>query len=503
MLLFSTILDIHSSMGKDDFIRLIIDWNQGSSYANNVIQGIEWNGERNVRFGDENLWLAIVEYRNKNIIAARYEKREADGAIWDTDYVMNFATMKMAIRLDRSYTQEALSTDYRFSTPHFITLLIERGYLKKDCGLPVLRTPIEIEEENLEKVSEVINGKMKYKIPVVYVSRTFYDEDPVDIGILAGRLKGVAHVFAQKSNVSNPKLKEMCNGQNEYYGAIGIYYPNQAIGHRKYLYHSLEGHDTYLLEKVIRAVIQYCNAQMIDALYTWQGVNNALLRDNLTVQRTERLNAEAAQKRAEEEATHLLDTLDEEERRIRKKAFEDARAEADELLEGVDEEMAKLQRQIDELTRENEALLFENQGLKAKLDSTESIPILFMGDEYEFYQGETKDIVLSVLSDALSGLPQESSRRADLVKDILQANDYKKISESKADEIKALLKNYTGMNGKLRQEMNDLGFVISEDGKHYKVSYHGDGRYQTVFAKTPSDGRSGKNNAQILIKMAF
>ena len=48
-----------------------------------------------------------------------------------------------------------------------------------------------------------------------------------------------------------------------------------------------------------------------------------------------------------------------------------------------------------------------------------------------------------------------------------------------------------------------LGFEITEDGKHYKVSYYGDGRYQTVYAKTPSDGRSGKNNAQQTINMAF
>ena len=40
----------------------------------NIIQGIEWNGERNVRYGTETLWLAIEEYRNENIIAARYEK---------------------------------------------------------------------------------------------------------------------------------------------------------------------------------------------------------------------------------------------------------------------------------------------------------------------------------------------------------------------------------------------------------------------------------------------
>lgn len=498
MLLFSTLLDINDSMNKDDFIRLVIEWNQGSPYQNNVIQGMEWHGERNIRYGNEKLWLDIEEYRNQNIIAVRYEKIEDDGVVWDTDYVMNFSSMKMAIRLDRSYTQEALSIDPKFSTPHFITLLIDRGYLKNDGDLPILRSPMYIDEDNLETISAVVNGEKTYKLPVIFVSRTYRDEDPVNVKWLAGRLKGVAHVLVQKGNVTNPALQRMCDSQNEYYGAIGIYYPTAAIGHRRYLYHSSIGYDSFLLEKVIRVVIQYSNSQMIDTLYTWQGVNNALLRDRLICQMQERLAAESAQKQAEQETAHLLDTLSEEERRVKAQA----RAEADKILEEFDSDLARLQKQIEELTRTNEILQAENQGLKAKLDSCDSVPILYMGDEYEFYQGEVKDLILSVLSDSAANI-QSGSRRQHVVKDIIRSNDYQKISEAKAAEVKRLLKNYDGMSGKLRQELKELGFEITEEGKHYKVTYYGDGRYHTVFAKTPSDHRSGKNNAQTVINMCF
>ncbi|EUB13791.1 hypothetical protein HMPREF1508_2053, partial [Shuttleworthella sp. MSX8B] len=185
-----------------------------------------------------------------------------------------------------------------------------------------------------------------------------------------------------------------------------------------------------------------------------------------------------------------------------KQALDDARTEADKILDGFDEDMTRLQKQIDGLTRANEALQFENQGLKAKWDSSDAVPILYMGDEYEFYQGEIKDIILSVLSDSLSDIPPKS-RRMDIVKDIIGANDYQKLSVAKAEEIKRLLKNYDGMSGRLRQALKDLGFEITEEGKHYKITYFGDGRYHTVFAKTPSDGRSGKNNAQAVIRMFF
>lgn len=132
MLLFSTILPIKDTMTKDDFIRLVIEWNQTSPHPENIIPNIEWNGERNVSYGTDELDLAIEEYRNKNIIAIRYEKTEIDGAVWDTDYVMNFDEMQLAVRLDRSYLESALTVNPKFSTPHFISMLIEHGYIEDD-----------------------------------------------------------------------------------------------------------------------------------------------------------------------------------------------------------------------------------------------------------------------------------------------------------------------------------------------------------------------------------
>ena len=86
--------------------------------------------------------------------------------------------MKMASPLDGSYTADALNTDPKFSTPHFITLLMRD--IKKDgdhqsYGIQlVMRTTW-----NWSRI--FINGKSHYRLPVVYISRTFYDEDPVNV----------------------------------------------------------------------------------------------------------------------------------------------------------------------------------------------------------------------------------------------------------------------------------------------------------------------------------
>ena len=204
MLLYSTILRIEDTLTKEAFLDLVIKWNLESPHDENIITELrEWDGNRNNRYGNEWLWLDIEEYRNKNIIAVRFEKKEAEGAVWNTDYIMNFDEMRMAIRLDRSYTEDALMEDTAFSTPHFLTLLIEGGYLKDDNGLAILRDGLVISEDNLDILTRIINGEVKYKLPVVYVSKTVYNHDPVNIRWLCSKLKGVAHILVENDKRLN------------------------------------------------------------------------------------------------------------------------------------------------------------------------------------------------------------------------------------------------------------------------------------------------------------
>lgn len=477
MLLFSTILDIHESLTKEKFIQLVIEWNQGSPHTENIISELEWHGESNVRYGDNRLWMAIDEYRNGNIVAVRYEKREADGAIWDTDYVMNFASMKMAIRLERSFTQDAVVMNRKFATPHIITLLIEKGYLRRDGVLVVGRTPHTLSKEELPLLADIVNGKAQCRLPVVYVSKTVCNHDPVDVHRMAGRLKGIAHVLVQSDVSLNTEIRTLCSDQNEYHGAIGIYHPNQMLGHRRYLYHGNGATDDLLMEKIIRTIMQYSNAQMVDLLYTWQGVNNALLGDRLQSQRAERIEME--QKLSQE------------------------RTETEALLDSCEDDLQRLQERVDELMRTNEGLLYENQGLRYKLESADGQPVLYMGDECELYPGEVRELLLEVLKRALTTVVQEKSRRFDIVQDIIRNNKFEGLRGENAKELERLLSAYEGMTKPVRQGLEKLGFVISDDGKHYKLVYHGDDRYWGSLSKTPSDVRSGKNNMRDLINKVF
>lgn len=497
MLLFSTMLSITDLLTKDKFIELVIKWNQESPHKDNIIADIKWNGERNTKFEDGKLSLAIEEYRNGNIIAVRYEKKDDDGVVWDTDYVMNFTTRKMAIRLDRSYLESAVSSKTGFSTPHFITLLIEGGYLEKDNDLSISNKPYFLENDEIGKIADIVKGK-RYNLPIVYVSKTYHDEFPVEVNWMARRLKGVAHVLVQQSNCSNMRLRDLCDSKNEYYGAIGIYYPTQTESHKRFLYRPYPGSEQHYLDRVVNTVISFSNSKMIDPLYTWQGVNHALLRDRLESQKKERAAAENARR----EALFEVFALKEQQENVKSEAIEKAKEEANAILDGFDEDIRKLQEQLDELTRTNEKLQYENQGLKAKIDAIQEQPLLYMGTEAEFYPGEIKDLILSTLSDRLISI-ETDTRRYDVVQDVIEANDYQSISKKRAEEVKRLLNNYSGMTPKIQRGLEDLGFEVTHDGNHYKAIYYSDGRYTIVHGATPSDNRSGKNNASNTIKKVF
>lgn len=148
-------------------------------------------------------------------------------------------------------------------------------------------------------------------------------------------------------------------------------------------------------------------------------------------------------------------------------------------------------RQISDLTKQNEALQCEVAGLRAKLGTLGSTPLLYTGNEDELFTREIKELILTVLEETIKADPQAKTRRADVIRDILQHNDYKHIIPEKAEQLKKLLKGYKGLTPPLRSALEDFGFKITDDGKHHKLVYQGDPRYHTTLSKSASDHREG------------
>lgn len=494
MLLFSTVLDINEKMNRERFFDLIVEWNDSHEnfYPENKIPDLKLDKKIGERYGSDNLWMQFQEYPSESTIAVRYEKKNAEGITWDTDYVMNFRNKKLSIRLDRSYSEGAVIKSSQFSAPYLIRLLIDKGYLKKDGDLHIDYKPIVLEDDMVPLLADIVNGNKSYKYPVVFVTKNLQNEYPVDVDKLADKLRGAAHVLVQKDRSQNNVIRIACDGKNEYNGSIGIYYPNRSFEHKKLVYRRAEGQDSYLKELAINGVSQYSNAQSVDLLFTWQGVNNAVLLDTINSQSAERQKAEEAWKNAEANAARLQGSLDEESQKKSEEAIQKVKDEAAQYIAMADEEIQALNDRIAELMNENQALRNENNGLHYKFNRSDKMPILTFGDEHDFYEGEIKDLILKTLDEAVKVLP-EDSRKRDVFMDVIKNNDYRKISVTREEKLKNKIKSYDGMSPSTRQFLEDeIGFEIKEGGKHYTGFYYGDQRYVKTFSKTPSDRRSGQ-----------
>ena len=138
--------------------------------------------------------------------------------------------------------------------------------------------------------------------------------------------------------------------------------------------------------------------------------------------------------------------------------------------------------------------------MRAKMNATEALPILYQGNEEDFYPDEIQDMILSILEEAFSNT-ERKTRRADILSDIIENNKYQHLSEKRKQKVKAIFKGYKNLSGAIKQELMELGITISEDGKHYKLTYNNDPRYMVTVGKTPSDNRAGNNNAALINKI--
>lgn len=498
MLLFQTVFKINNTITKDEFIKLIIDWNRNSPHKDNVIKEINWLGEKNIRYGNDQVWLGIEEYQEKNIIAVRYEKRDNDGIIWDSDYVMNFSEGKLAIRLERSYTDNALNMRGDYRTPHFIKTLIDNGYSLGSEIIPISYRPLKVDTLSNNILNCIAAGECPSQIPVIVVFKTDDGNYPLDCWNLAYRLKGVAYVLIQNNDDALKLLKDSGMATNCDSGDVIVYYPNSVIEPTRFLYENLIEQNDYWIQKLCRQITYFNSSKKVEDLYTWQGVNNAIIKDKFLIQSDKRKAAEEACQLAENLAYECMDKVE----ATKKELIERAKDEEKLLSAEYEAEMQNLLKRVEKLTRDNERLRIENDGLKYKIDEFDSKPLLHMGVEQEFYPGEITDLILLMLKEHVQNI-EEDSRRYHIVNDILKTNDYKAQSEHNAERIKVAMKSYTYMDSKTESILHNLGFSISDDGKHYKVKYYDDNRYQFTFAKTASDFRAGKNDASRVVRKVF
>ncbi len=467
MQIYYATFPIRATLTQDDLIQLVIEWNQGSPH--NKIKNLTWDGEnRNVKFEDGNLYLEIEEIRTYNTIAIRFHQIDANNVIWNTDIVVDFNKYIFAIKLDRETTAESIEFIPKFKTPVIVNMLLEGDYVGTDKGLKITDCPTIVTMENYKLIEAIICQKEVYSMPVVYLTRGYGQDDKI-AKELAYKLRGVAHVFWEKDTNVSKVLKETCEGKNAHHGSIGIYYPNNAAPYKFIYANRYKGREDGLINRIVGIVCRYANQQAIPKMMTWEGVQNELLK----------LRYQSAT-----------------EKRVR------AESEVTEVYNSFDKELEDQKKMIEDLNNRVVALQAENQGLRAKYDQLSEIPLLYYGNEDDLYDGEIKDQLLEVIREQISQT-DEKTRKAHILKDIIECNKPTGSLKKKRDDIKRILKGYTKVGDSLKRELKDFGFEIKKDGGHYKLLYNGDARYLFTMSSSGSDSQHGGGNlaAEIKIKL--
>lgn len=467
MVTYTTKFPVADNFLRDEFIAMVIRWNQGSRF--DKIENVQWDGKTyECRWEQGNISLEIQEIPSEKIIASRLEKEDASG-VWRTDFVLNYGERYIAVSVMLETTE--FTTDFypRYYPPFFVKMVLFGGYAGEDSGLPVAQMQ-HLLDEHEEFFRNVVQEKVRTRLPVVFVAKTAEGENPVDPGDLAFRLQGAAHVLCEPEHaVVLQGFSDVLDNQEARAGKVFIFYPGSSKKGRILNLSGTAQNPESLADRIVKDVYNYMNQRMRQSIDTWDGI--------------------------EAEKIHILN------RRLRsdQAAVEE---ENKNLYEVFGEQLERMEASNDRLSKEVQRLTAELQGLRVKYADREQVPVLHLGDERDLYEGEIREIILEIISEYKKNCA-DNTRRNHIISDLLECNEYRQLPEKRREQLKKALKGYRSLNGSLKSLLESMGFEISDDGKHYKWIYFGDHRYMATVSKTCSDGRAGYNIFSEIDKLMF
>ena len=172
---------------------------------------------------------------------------------------------------------------------------------------------------------------------------------------------------------------------------------------------------------------------------------------------------------------------------------EQGSTEVQKYVDEFDKELKSKQVEIEDAEREISRLEAEVRKFQAQSPMQSGL-VLQTAPEQDLYAGELLGVVRDAIADAVTRVT-EDSRRQHILNSIVQANPPTGESEAMRNRLKALLRDFRSMDAKVRGALQDMGFSVSEEGKHYKVVFQGDDRYTFTMPKSGSDHRGGLNLA--------
>lgn len=468
MLVFSTRLPLKAEITNQDCLKVFTEWIIGSPHYQIDELCLDADSLDDYDYIQGNVTFSIRHYKDESIelSACRLQNQEGN-LIWDNDCIFFTSEGKKRLLIQLNCNWTDFRTDLPpIHKPHIVRMFVEKGYCDFDGKIPVTDTPITAGNDNYNDYRDIMCGNFSYEMPVVYISRDYWERTAVSPQSLARQLSGVAHVFVEENYEIAARLQEDTQGNNAYLGYVGIYFPQTRYCQK----HGLGYYDNDV-RKMYRGIIN----DVWDAImnradstqYNWNQILALQARQKM-------LKMQGVSKQSQEELDAYIDTFDREKK--------------------------ELEAKVEELSQKVLSLRAERDSLMAAIETSNSDNLFYnAGTEKELYPGERNDLLYSVLSQVLNKY-EESTRPYCIIKSLLDANPKLGACEKIIKGVETAFKSGERLTKVSKNQLTDLGFTIEGDGPHYKLVFK-DPRYMFTVAKTPSDYRSVKNLVSKICKM--
>lgn len=468
MFSFATEFPVDHSRNSDEFVESIKTWILGSPHTNLVKTDIEkivsQPGEV-IKKGNERIEALRATASEDDIAGIRYQRSD-DGLEWVTSLVFSRSATDswVGIRISCESLHPAVRLPAAKKPVVVRTLLKQLGGAS-DGELLVSDKPLRLTNSDIDIAARLIKGSSGCRLPIVYVSAGFQGNYLVDCDRIAKDLSGMAHVVVEPNRPFSLRLKLAVDSENVYGGAVGVYWPDNA------------GRRSYFIGKIFESP-----SEIARALF-------------------EEIRAALTNRRALERCTWAF-AQEMTSRLTIKKLQASGSQQVEKYIETFDLEISAKNQTIEDAEREIARLKAEVRKYETLLPAGTASP-LKTGLEQDFYPNETFNILRDAVEDACSRVAKDS-RRQHILTALLEANPAKEDSAaSKREQLKQILRGSKHMNATMRHDLENMGFEITEEGKHHKLVFLGDDRYTFSLSKSGSDHRGGLNAASDIGRLLF
>ncbi len=470
--LFSTQFPLDEKIDLEKVLELGRTWIAGNKYSRlnrDEILLLEKTGDF-TQSGGERLEFGRSKTSDYEVAGFRYRNPDQRGGVYVADCVflcegdsriasvnVDYETLKPGVKIPDA------------KKPNIIRLLLKHVGGGLDGDILVGDKPRHLREGDESFVSDILLGKTSGVMPIIYLSRDDYNL----LGInepekLAEKLSGIAHVLIEPSRRFSFELKKCSNGYNVYGGAVGLFWP-EGFGR--------------LYWKTDNPELKRSNAHDMISQTIVDGLKTRVLRRELTWENIHSL--------------HNLELI----KKIRE-GQEQKSQQSDGLVKLYEEELGNKEVQIGE--SEKRIRFLENELRKASANSGENEGgIINVPQITQIYEDELRGIVLESLKTAVRNTPDRTRKRS-LLEAVVASNAPSNKRKEISEKIKRLFRDYRGLSGQLRGELERMGFEIVKEGGHYKMYLAGQvGGICVTFPATPGDVMAGRAMTTTILNTFF